>query len=284
MINKTLSVVFATAVSLAAGSAFATPADDLKAFRAHFQSLNSSADLADYINGPAAVSADKRLQWEAVEDAFPPYEEYVEKGEELWGTTFKNGKGFASCFGDDASAVRVKYPHWDAKTSKVVTLEGDIVKCMKDNGEKPYKLKKGNIAHLSAYLGYEARGQKINTVISDDPKSIAAYNDGKQFYYGKKGQLNLSCADCHVYSSGQRVRGNTLSPALGHVSHFPVFRGSWAKKTGDGLGTLHRRFWGCMKQVRAHPKKAQGEEFRNMEYFLSSMSNGLEINAPGYRE
>jgi sulfur-oxidizing protein SoxA len=126
----------------------------------------------------------------------------------------------------------------------------------------------------------------VNVKIPNDPKAIAAYESGKQFYYGKKGQLNLACADCHVYSSGQFVRGNLLSPALGHVTHFPVFRGSWAKKrtSGDGLGTLHARFGGCMKQVRARPMKPQGDEFRNMEYFMSYMSNGLPINAPGYRE
>ena len=75
-----------------------------------------------------------------------------------------------------------------------------------------------------------------------------------------------------------------LSPSYGHTTHFPVFRNKWSKKTGDGLGTLHRRYGGCNKQVRAKPFKAQGKEYRNLEFFHAAMSNGLEINAPGFRE
>ena len=124
------------------------------------------------------------------------------------------------------------------------------------------------MAHLSAYVGYEGRGQTINVVVPDDPKAQAAYNEGKQFFYAKRGQLNLSCADCHVYYAGSFVRGNLLSPLLGQTS----------------LGTLHRRYGCCNKQVRAKPYAAQSKEYRNLEYFHVSMSNGLEINAPGYRE
>jgi sulfur-oxidizing protein SoxA len=50
------------------------------------------------------------------------------------------------------------------------------------------------------------------------------------------------------------------------------------------IGTLHRRFTGCNKQVRAKPFKAQGEEYRNLEYFLTYMSNGLTLNGPGARK
>jgi sulfur-oxidizing protein SoxA len=39
-----------------------------------------------------------------------------------------------------------------------------------------------------------------------------------------------------------------------------------------------------MKQMRAKPFKAQGEELRNMEYFLTHMSNGMEYNGPSSRK
>jgi sulfur-oxidizing protein SoxA len=94
----------------------------------------------------------------------------------------------------------------------------------------------------------------------------------------------LACADCHVYSSGKRIRGDILSAALGHTTHFPVWRGKWAKKGGNGFGTLHRRYGGCNKQVRANPKKAQSEEYRNLEYYHTSMSNGLEYVGTEYRQ
>ena len=115
--------------------------------------------------------------------------------------------------------------------------------------------------------------------IPDDPGAMAAYEAGKQFYYTKRGQLNFSCADCHVNNAGMQVRADKLSAALGHPSHFPVYRSKW----GD-MGTLHRRFDGCNKQVRAVPLPAQGVDYRNLEYFMTYMSNGLEFNGPGARK
>ena len=50
------------------------------------------------------------------------------------------------------------------------------------------------------------------------------------------------------------------------------------------MGTLHRRFAGCMTNIRAKPFKAQGTEYANLEYFLTYMSNGLEFNGPGARK
>ena len=50
------------------------------------------------------------------------------------------------------------------------------------------------------------------------------------------------------------------------------------------MGTLHRRFAGCHKNIRANPYKAQGEEYRNLEYFVTYMSNGLEFNGPAARK
>jgi sulfur-oxidizing protein SoxA len=50
------------------------------------------------------------------------------------------------------------------------------------------------------------------------------------------------------------------------------------------MGTLHRRFGGCNGQVRAKPFKAQSVQYRELEYFLAYMSNGLELNGPGARK
>jgi sulfur-oxidizing protein SoxA len=114
----------------------------------------------------------------------------------------------------------------------------------------------------------------------------AAYNAGKVNFYAKRGQLNFACADCHVYNSGMMARGNLLSPALGHTSHFPVWRRKWAKGQGGtkGFGTIQRRYGGCNKQVRAKPLKAQSTEYNNLEYFHTYMSNGIKLNGPAIRQ
>ncbi|CAG0911085.1 unnamed protein product, partial [Cyprideis torosa] len=254
------------------------PADDLKAFQDYYQKRFPDTPLADFNNGVYSIDAPSREQWESIEE-FPPYELNVEKGEALWNKAFANGKNFASCFGDDVGAIKAKYPHFDKTSGKVITLEGDINACLEANGEKKLGWKRGAIADLGAYLAYENRGHKIDVQIPDDPKALAAYEAGKKHFYQKRGQLNLACADCHVYNAGNRIRADILSPALGHPSHFPVYRSKWG-----GLGTLHRRYGGCNSQVRAKPFKAQSDEYRNLEYFQTYMSNGLEWNGPGARK
>ena len=284
--RKYMSVLLAASVSLATTNVLADNNADAQELKDYFIKKFPGVTTDALVNGAYALDEGLFMQWQDVEENFPPYEDFVAKGEEIYNKSFANGKSFASCFGDDPSAVRVKYPHWDSETQKVVTLEGDINKCLTDNGEKPLKGKKGSLAHVSAYLAFEARGQKVNVVVPDDPKAKEAYEQGKQFFYAKRGQLNLSCADCHVYQAGMYVRADLLSPTVGHTTHFPVWRRKWqlGDKNEDGFGTLHRRYDGCNKQVRAKPFKNQGEEYRNLEFFHASMSNGLEINGPGYRK
>jgi sulfur-oxidizing protein SoxA len=174
--------------------------------------------------------------------------------------------------------IRQNYPYFDIETGQVKTLEQEINECRVKNGEDPLPYKKGKIASISAYMAYTSRGNKFDVQIPND-KALAAYENGKEFYYSKRGQLNFSCADCHVGNSGMMIRADKLSPALGHPTHFPVYRSKW-----NDMGTLHRRFDGCNKQVRAAPLPAQGEEYRNLEYFLTYMSNGMEVNGPGARK
>lgn len=284
--RKTLTIALAAVSSLVAGSQLMAGAqEDQAALIAYFQQRFPGLPDHEYANGSYALDANKRQQWEAMEE-FPPYEQYIDQGKGIWNKPFANGKTFASCFADDASTLRVKYPFWDSKLGQVVTLEQDINKCLESNGEKGFDYKKGPMAYVTGYLAYLARGQKINVVVPDDPKAQAAYEDGKRFFYTKRGQLNMACSDCHVNYAGHYIRGDMLSPTYGHVTHFPVFRSKWAQDepSGDGMGTLHRRYQGCNEQVRAASFKPQGKEYRNLEFFQQAMSNGLAIDGPGYRE
>jgi len=214
-------------------------------------------------------------------EEFPPYEEGLEKGEAL----FKK-YGLAKCFKNGGIGIKQTYPYFDQKTGKVRTLEQDINACVVKNGHKKLKYKKGEIAAIGAYMNYTSRGKKQNVVVPNNPAALAAYEDGKTTFYAKRGQLNFACADCHVYNSGMMVRGNLLSPGLGHTSHFPVWRRKWAKGKGGlaGFGTLQRRYGGCNKQVRAKPLKAQSEAYNNLEYFHTYMSNGIKLNGPAVRQ
>ncbi|HEB99570.1 MAG TPA: sulfur oxidation c-type cytochrome SoxA [Thiotrichales bacterium] len=277
--NKLLSIIAAVGLALPVPQmASASPQDDLKAFRAYFQKRFPNVPLQEFANGVYAIDPASRAQWEAIED-FPPYELDIEEGKRLFNTPFKNGKTYASCFPNNGIGIRQNYPYYDKDSGKVITLEAAINDCRVKNGEKPLKWKKGAIAKISAYMAYTSRGNTINIKVPNDPGALAAYNRGKQHFYAKRGQLNMSCADCHMYNAGNRIRADILSPALGHVTHFPVYRSKWGE-----LGTLHRRYGGCNKQVRAKPYKAQSDEYRALEYFHTYMSNGLKVNGPGARK
>jgi len=272
----------ATAVALLVGlplsAAQATPAQDLKQFREYFMKRFPGVPLDEYKNGVYAINADARSSWEAIEE-FPPYEDAVANGEKMFNTPFANGKTYASCFPNGGMGIRQNYPYFDSATGQVKTLEGEINECRVKNGEKPLKWKKGAIAQISAYMASTSNGKKLNVKVPNDPRALAMYERGKMHFYAKRGQLNLSCANCHKDNAGNRVRADTLSPALGHPTHFPVWRLKW-----NGLGTIHRRYGGCNKQVRAKPFKAQSDEYKALEYFETYMSNGITVNAPSTRK
>ena len=269
-------------LALSGGIAFAaqatTPEEDLAAFQNFFKNRFPGVPMEEYSNGVYAIDPIGRENWEAIEE-FPPYEPFIDEGRSMWETPFANGKTYQDCF-PDGPAIEGKYPYWDKQQSKVITLPLALNQCREANGEKPLKYKKGPINNILSYIAYESRGQITNVVVpGDDPKALAAYEAGKKFYYTRRGQLSFSCATCHLQNAGMKIRSDILSPALGHTTHFPVYRSKWGT-----VGTLHRRFTGCNKQVRAKPFEAQGDEYRNLEYFLTYMSNGLPLNGPGSRK
>lgn len=278
MYKKTVLIAAGMAVGLMSLTVTASPKQDLQAFRDYFAAKFPKVEMDDFGNGVYAINANARSQWEAIEE-FPPYEANVDDGEALFNEPFANGKTYASCFPNGGVGIRQDYPYFDAASGSIVTLEGAINACRVKNNEKPLPWQKGKIADLSAYMAFTSRGNKMDIKIPDDPRALAIYERGKRHFYSKRGQLNFACADCHVYNAGGQLRADILSPALGHVTHFPVYRSKWGN-----LGTLHRRYGGCNKQVRAKPFKAQSDEYKALEYFHSYMSNGLSVNGPGARK
>lgn len=279
--NKIITLIAALVIVLGltcGGVSLATPQEDQAIWQSYYQKRFPKIPKEGFVNGVYAIDPVGRENWEAIEE-FPSYEMAISYGEEMWNTPFANGKTYRNCF-PDGPAIAGKYPYWDKERSMVVTLPLAINECREANGEGPLKYKKGPIADILSYIRYQSRGQFTKVEIpEDDPKALEAYEKGKQFYFARRGQLNFSCAHCHGLNAGNVLRTEILSPAFGHTTHFPVYRSKWGE-----MGTLHRRFSGCNKQVRAKPFKAQGEEYRNLEYFLTYMQNGLPLNGPGARK
>ena len=72
------------------------------------------------------------------------------------------------------------------------------------------------------------------------------------------------------------IRADHLSQ--GNINGFPVYRLKWG-----GLGSIHRRFKGCMDQVRATPYKRGSDEFTALELYLASRGAGLSVETPAVR-
>ena len=253
------------------------PPADLKAFQAFFKDKFPKLKREDFVNGPYSMDEGLYRQWKEKEE-FPPYEFALNKGKELFGKPFRNGKTFADCFPNKGIGIRQNYPYFDEKQGKVVTLELAVNQCLESNGEQPYSYVKDDMAAVTAYMAFTSRGKPFDIKIPNDPRALAAYNNGKRFFYARRGQLNFSCASCHVQSPGERIRAEVLAPALGILNAMPIYRSQWG-----GMGTISRRFTSCNSQVRSVPLKPQDEEYRDLEYYLSYVSNGLPISGPGAR-
>ena len=272
--KRILIAVFLVAMM---ANVYATPEQDRLALREFFAQRFPALDLNELINGLYAFDEGAREQWLEMED-FPPYEIAIGDGEVAFKTIFANGKSYADCFANDGIGIKQNYPYFDTDSGQVITLEYAINRCRTDNGESALPWLTGELAAISAYMAFTSRGKRMSVVIPDDPRAHAAYEAGKEYYYTRRGQLEFACENCHMQSAGNLLRADRLSTMLGQATHWPVYRSNWGE-----IGTLHKRFKECNSQVRAQPYEAQSRIYRELEYFLSYMSNDLEMNGPASR-
>jgi len=268
--------VLGTAQPLLADNAV-DPKADFKAFREYFTKRFPKVPLNDFVNGPYSMDEGLRKQWKSIEE-LPPYEFAVERGKEMFAKPFKSGKTFGDCFPNKGIGIRQNYPYFDTKSGEVITLELALNQCREANGEKPFDYTSQDMAALTAYMAFTSRGKPFDIKIPNDPRALAAYRSGEQYFYTRRGQLNFSCASCHVQNPGGHIRTEVLAPALGILNAMPIYRSAW-----ENMGTITRRFRTCNSQVRGVPLPGQDVLYRNVEYYLSYMGNGLPISGPGAR-
>ena len=266
------------AITLAPPSLLASPEDDLLAFRTFYQQRFPNIELAAHQDGAYALDAQKREQWLDMED-FPPYEIAIDEGADYYQTPLASGGSYNDCLGEGAPAIKQHYPRFNANKGSVETLEQVINQCRLANGEPALDYLGEEMAAITAYIAYQSREQEISIEIPNDPRAVEAYEQGKQFYFSRRGQLNFACSSCHMQMAGNKLRAESLSASLGHATHWPVYRLKWQR-----VGPLHKRFMECNTQVKALPLEPQSEPYRNLEYFLTYISNGLPINGPASRK
>lgn len=202
----------------------------------------------------------------------------VEYAIELWETpTGTSNKSCADCHGgvESMKGLRANLPRWNEKLGKPEALEMIINASINEHqGGEPWKWESPEMLAMTAYIGLQSRGMPM-TVQTDGPMA-PWIEKGKELYYTRIGQLDMACSNCHEDNAGNMIRADHLSQ--GHINGFPTYRFKW-----QGLGSLHRRFSGCMKNIRATPYKRGSDEFIALEAYLAWRGAGLGIETPAVR-
>ena len=270
----------ALSMSLAATAAFAGPDEDqlIVEGEAIVTDLEAPADSPlDHIYSGWRFRSDETqsLQMDDFENpAMVAVEQAIEEFETVDGAA---GKSCASCHEDvsDFKGLRAGLPRWDEKLGKPETLELIINECRTERMQADaWKWEAPKMLAMTAHIGMQSRGMPVD-VQTDGPMSTWTER-GKELYYTRVGQLNMACSNCHEDNYGNMIRADHLSQ--GHINGFPVYRLKWG-----GLGSIHRRFKGCMDNIRAKPFKRGSDEFIALELYLASRGEGLSVETPSVR-
>ena len=205
----------------------------------------------------------------------------VAAGEDFWNKVEgSEGKSCATCHDDAAVSMKgvgANFPKWDATNSKPINIENRINMCRVENmGAEPYKFDKGGQKPLTAYIKHQSLGMPVSLDLSEGDMQ-AWWERGKETYYKRTGQLNLSCASCHELNNGKYIRADHLSQ--GNINGFPTFR----LKQG-ALVSVHNRFRGCIRDTRAEFPAAFSDELMGLELYVTWRGTGLSVETPGVRQ
>jgi sulfur-oxidizing protein SoxA len=202
---------------------------------------------------------------------------FVEDAETMFDTVEgTEGKSCSNCHEvGDFKGLRPVLPRWNEAKGKLYSMENYINDCRTERmGAEKWKWSKPNMTSMVALISLQSRGMPINVATDGPVADIAA--KGKELYYTRVGQLDMSCANCHEDNYGNMIRADHLSQ--GQINGFPTYRLKNAK-----LNSVHARFKGCMKNIRAQPYGQGSPEFQALELYVASRGNGLAVEAPSVR-
>lgn len=200
---------------------------------------------------------------------------WVAEGEALWDRAAgMGGTSCRSCHGPIAGMAAISFPRRDPREpGRLMNLETRIETCRLDNmGAPPFGYESRELLALTTAIRHQARGRPV--AVESDAAAIAA---GERYYRQRRGQLDLSCAQCHEENAGRRLRDETISQ--GQSNGFPAYRLRW-----QSVGSLHRRFQACNTAVGADPEALGSQEYIALEWYLAWRGRGLAVEAPAVRQ
>ncbi|MEH6521765.1 sulfur oxidation c-type cytochrome SoxA [Sulfitobacter sp.] len=271
------------ATLLTTSGAMADPADDTLI-------LNEETKMVVRTTAPAHVSdaldevmsgwlfRGKETRAMQMDDFDNPGMIFVEKAQEVWASADgTEGKSCKDCHSDMDSMAGVKaaYPKWNEEAGEVRTLQMQVNDCRTNRmGAEAWAYDKGDAINMEAALASVSRGMPVDVAI--DGPAQSTWEMGKELYYTRTGQLELSCANCHEENYGNMIRADHLSQ--GQINGFPVYRLKNTKLNGS-----HSRFKGCIRDTRAETYKPGSAEFIALELYVASRGNGLSVEGPSIR-
>lgn len=219
------------------------------------------------------------LKARQADDGANPGMLWVGEGAEMW--RMPDGKNYdscSSCHGNAAKSMRgvaTRYPQVDPKSGQLINLEGRINICRTKNQlAQPYVDSAEDMKAITTFVAYQSRGLPVN--VATDGAAKPFYERGRAFFNRRRGQLNLSCAQCHVENAGKPLRGNTISHGLSNG--FPVYRLEW-----QSLGLLHLRFRACSFAIRATLDDFGSQTLLELELYVASRTKGVAMESPAVR-
>jgi len=252
----------------------AAPTHTRAAITHYYRQQFPKLGLQDFALGSGALNKQLRQQDEQLA-AFSPAEFVLDKGAKLWRQPLPDGKTYASCYSDGGKGAATHYPMYSEQQHEVVTLPMSLNACRTQHGAKALPYGKGDLLALETYLDSLSNGMPID-VKADSTEAVQAFQAGQKFFFQRAGQLDLACASCHVGAVGHYLRAQLLSPAVGMSATFPKYRMKWG-----AVGTLQQRFRGCQKKIRAKPEAFESVDYRNLQFFLTYLSDGIKLDVPG---
>ena len=187
------------------------------------------------------------------------------------------GKACADCHGDVASfeGLRTKMPKINAQGT-LWSMEDYINDCRTNRMQADaWKWSSADMQGMVALIAHQSRGMPMDVDITGPAQSW--WEQGREMYYTRYGQLELSCANCHEDNYGNMIRADHLSQ--GQTNGFPTYRLKQAK-----LISQHNRFRGCIRDTRAETFAEGSDEFRALELYVASRGTGLSVETPAVRQ
>ena len=269
------------AASLCAGAAAAGPDDDNLVINDEVEMVTETAapEHMEYIKTIYSGWRFRTDETQAlqIDDFDNPAMLAVDQALDLFNTADgSEGKSCASCHEGPEEFKGLSASMPKVIDGKLVVME-DLINNHRAEvmGAEPWKWSGGQMQSMVALIGLQSRGMPMNVAIEGE--AAPYWEQGKEIYYTRYGQLELSCANCHEDNWGNMIRADHLSQ--GQINGFPTYRLKQAK-----LISKHNRFRGCIRDTRAETFAEGSDEFRALELYVASRGNGLSVEKPAVRQ